>query len=73
MSLVSKVFLFYFRSIIVAKKYQPVAEQKECWYGTQYKLESISSDVIQVSFLYHGRKLLSLNQNFQTTNYIYLL
>ncbi|CAH1389545.1 unnamed protein product [Nezara viridula] len=35
------------RSVIVAKKFQPVADQKESWYGTQYKLESISNDVIE--------------------------
>lgn len=34
------------RAAVVAKRFQPLADQRERWYGTQYKLEKIPQSVI---------------------------
>lgn len=33
---------------VIAKKFADIADQKEKWYGTEYKLEDIPDEKIQV-------------------------
>lgn len=40
---------FFNRIGVIAKKFADVADQKEKWYGTEYKLEDIADEKIQVS------------------------
>lgn len=40
---------FFYRIGVIAKKFADVADQKEKWYGTEYKLEDIADEKIQVS------------------------
>lgn len=43
--------MIFLRAAIVAKRFEAVADQKEKWYGTQYKSEKIPQSLIDVSTL----------------------
>lgn len=44
------LFLFFFRVAVVSKSFEGQTDKTEEWYGTQYKQESISDEVIKVSY-----------------------
>lgn len=44
----SLFFVFIFRVAIVSKTFEGKTDRTEHWYGTQYKQEAISDDVVQV-------------------------
>jgi hypothetical protein len=37
---------------VIAKKYADIADQKEEWYGTEYKLEKIPEELLTVRVFY---------------------
>lgn len=43
------ILIFTNRIGVIAKKFADIADQKEKWYGTEYKLEDIPDEKIQVS------------------------
>lgn len=43
------ILIFTYRIGVIAKKFADIADQKEKWYGTEYKLEDIPDEKIQVS------------------------
>lgn len=40
---------FYLRIGVVSRKFADLADQKEKWFGTKYKLEDIADEAIQVN------------------------
>lgn len=42
-------FFFHSRVAVIGRKFEPIADQIEPWYGSKYKLEKIPESVLDVS------------------------
>lgn len=43
------ILIFIYRIGVIVKKFVDIVDQKEKWYGIEYKLEDIFDEKIQVS------------------------